>query len=195
MATIQKLLGWKVEAMPQLIPQDELNDEYVWEWKKTAELALKRKHHVSQHAMQTGDILHHYEKSKTTGVFFIANDGTHVDYLYAYKSINIEGKPSAAEALAYRFSDDIAGVTKEVFFDFLLPCCKFVVTDSVYTPDGQRWFKAQYNWAFGRRMKVFGLDTKEKTFFPVDRETFLFLQHSYWGLDDAHQHYRFAIEL
>jgi hypothetical protein len=195
MAPIQTILGWKVEAMPQLIPQDDLNDDFVWEWKKTAELALKRRYRLTQQAMQTGDILYHHEKSKTTGVFFLAADGVHVDYLYAYKSINIQGKPTAAEALAYRFSDDVVGVTKEVFFDFLLPYCKFVVTDSVYTPDGHRWFKAQYNWAFGRGMKVFGLDMKEKTFFPINKETFLFFQHSYWGLDNAHQHYRFAIEL
>src|ERR1700692_2209946 len=112
MNNIQKILGWKVEAMPQLIPQNQLNDKYVWEWKKVAELALKRKHRLVQHSMESGDFFFYYEKSKSTGVFFISNDGVHVDYLYAYKSIKIEGKSTAAEALAYRFSDNVAGVTK-----------------------------------------------------------------------------------
>lgn len=185
-------------AMPQLIPQDKLSLGYVNGWKLEAEKALRLGRHITQYEMDSRSaVLFHWAKSSVSGVWFIALDGKSVDYLYAYQSIKLEGIHRASEALAYLFTDDVRGVTKEVFFDRLLPNQKFVVTDSIYTPDGHRWFKTEYAYAFRKGYKVYAIDLTAKKYQHVrqiDKEEFVKLQPLYWGLDDAHQKYRFAIE-
>lgn len=185
----------KIEAMPQLIPQNELDNQYVEKKRIEAVQALRRGYHISSSLLGLGDTLHHYQKSNTSGTFFVADpDGT-INFLYAYQSIKIEGKPRAAEALAYRFNFRGKGLIREIFFNHLLPQCKFVVTDYAYTTLGQEWFDTQYHQALARDLKVYAIDLRSKTFKRIDAKTFIELQPLYWGLDDAHQQYRFAIEL
>lgn len=194
-------------AMPQLIPQDKLDMDYVNGWKQDAEKALRLGRHLTPHPMQSRPTtLYHWAKSSVSGVWFIAEDGKSVDYLYAYQSIRLEGVHRASEALAYVFNADadmgssgIRGVTKEIFFDYLLTDQKFVVTDSIYTPDGKRWFQAEYSHAFAAhaKYKVYAIDlgaARGSRIRPVTWDEFRQLQPLYWGQDTAHQKYRFAIE-
>lgn len=196
------MLAHKLQAMPQLIPQGELNMAYVNKWRKLATDAKKRGS-VKAHLLSPSDelnptVLYHYKKSGSSGVwFFWDNVNQVVTYLYAYTSISLAQKPRACEALAYLFDTSVRGFTKEVFFDYLLPDQKFVVTDSQYTPDGKRWFEAEYAFAFRSKLKVYALDLtkKEIELTLIDSKTFRELQELYWGEDDLHQQYRFAIEL
>jgi hypothetical protein len=185
----------KIEAMPQLIPQGELDRSFVEKKRIEAVQALKRGHRISTSLLFMGATLYHYQKTNTTGTFFTADPDGSINFLYAYKSIPLEGKPRAAEALAYRFNNRGKGIIGEVFAKHLLPHCKFVVTDYAYTPLGQDWFDTQYDHAFARGLKVYAIDLKAETIKQVDAQTFLELQPLYWGLDDAHQKYRFAIEI
>ena len=183
-------------AMPQLIPQSLLNLAYVNKWKVYAEKYLAKGTISPVEMPGTKYPLYHIKKSAVSGVWVISLDGKTVDYIYAYSSFRLKGKHKASEALAYLFNPQVRGVTKEVFFDFLLPELTFVVTDSVYTPDGHKWFQAEYNWAFARGFNVYALDlTKKVELVQIDKEAFYKLQPLYWGKDKIHQKYRFAIEL
>lgn len=184
---------------PQLIPQDQLDMAYVNKWKALAEKSLRIKRNVSTHNLRYRDYpLYHWKKSSVSGVWFIAIDGKTVDYLYAYESLRLEGIHKASEALAYLFNEDVSGVTERVFFEHLLPDLKFVVTDSIYTPLGHRWFRAEYNDAFGRGYNVYAIDLglgKGQKIRRINKSEFDELQSLYWGKDTQHQKYRFAIEL
>jgi len=188
-------MATKIEAMPQLMPQHELDRSHVEKKRVEAQQALKRGHRISTSRMFTGDLLHHYQKSGTSGTFFVADPEGNIDFLYAYQSIKMEGKPRAAEALAYRFTPAAKGLIREIFFNHLLPYCKFVVTDYAYTPLGHEWFTGQYALAARQGLTIYAIDLTAKTFKRIDAATFTELQSLYWGLDDAHQKYRFAIEL
>jgi hypothetical protein len=187
-------------AMPQLIPQDQLSMQYVNKWKADAEKALRLARNITLHKLEPEyqeSTLYHWAKSSTSGVWFISLDGKSVDYLYAYQSIRLDnsGQHKAAEALAYLFNPSVRGVTKGVFFNHLLPSQKFVVTDFMYTPDGHRWFEAEYVHAFGLGYKVYAIDMTGKTKLEqITEEQFWALQTQYWGLDAKHQKYRFAIK-
>lgn len=193
--TIKKL----ETAMPQLIPQDQLNMKYVMEWKASTEKALRIGRGVTKHTLEDRTFpVYHWAKSSVSGVWFISLDGENVDYLYSYQSLLLGGNHKASEALAYLFNTDVRGVTRAVFFNHLLPQQKFVVTDFIYTPDGHRWFQAEYNDAFGRGYKVYAiklLANKHPTVELITEEQFRELKGEYWGKSKAHQKYRFAIEL
>ena len=190
-------------AMPQLIQQKDLSLRFVIKWKNIAEKSLRMKKALLTPETELVYPLYHYQTSSVAGVWFISIDGVHVDYFYMYKSIKLAGLEEhkvfkAAEALGFLFNDQVVGVTRSVFFDHLLPSQKFVVTDSMYTPDGHRWFKAQYNLAFARKYKVYAIYLKARdaknSIFEIDLNSFPNLQISYWGMSDEYQHYRFAIE-
>jgi hypothetical protein len=186
-------------AMPQLIPQDQLSMQYVNTWKADAEKALRLGRGLTEHPLRNRTYpVYHWAKSASSGVWFISLDRKSVDYLYAYQSIRLDnsGQHKAAEALAYLFNPDMRGVTEKIFFDHLLPGQTFVVTDFMYTPDGRRWFEAQYNDSFGRGYNVYAIDMTGKTKLEqITEEQFRELQTQYWGLDAKHQKYRFAIQL
>lgn len=190
-------------AMPKLIPQSELDIAYVNKWKKAAENHLKYKKPSPIEGFTTSYPLYHLATSNTRGVWYISEDGKTIDYLYAYQSIKLQ-KPKAAEALAYLFSPGggpnyelgVRGVTRDIFFNYLLPQQKFVVTDSIYTPDGYRWFQSQYAFAFRTAgYVVYAWDMKRNEVRQIAKEEFKSLQTAYWGETDEHQLYRFAIEL
>jgi len=183
-------------AMPQLIPQSKLNPDYVEGWRKYAASALKNAN-LTPIKMQTMPyLLYHKRKSNTAGVWFISQDGITIDYLYAYQSVQIKGQPKASEALAFRFAKRfVRGVTKEIFFDHMLPDLRFIVTDSMYTPDGLGWFEAEYIYAYHVGHKVYAIDMRDQaSLHQITEKEFDGLQPLYWGMDDLHQQYRFAIE-
>jgi hypothetical protein len=191
-------------AMPQLIHQEDLNMAFVLKWKKVAEMALRNKKLTPIRMENHVYPLFHCATSKTSGVWFISGDRSKVDYLYAYFNAKVDRKTAVIEALAYLFTEDVRGVTKEVFFSYLLPYSKFVVTDSMYTPDAERWFGAEYvyafcsNGAFNNGYKVYafelskGKTTNYRQVLTIDE--FNKMKDGYWGLSGVHQKYRFAIE-
>lgn len=187
----------KLTAMPQLIPQTELNMQYVEKWKRKALSAYKHKALTPRRLRSTNLPLYH-AKIGAGGVYFVMNKDELV-YMYAYTmtTIPVHGAPNkvAAEALAYVFDDEGSGLMKEVFFDHLLHDLRFVVTDYIYTPKGRTWFVAQYRTAFleGHRIYVTGL-TDDFELMEADRDVFVALSRAYWGSADDFQKYRFAIE-
>lgn len=193
-----KEVGSLETAMPMLIPQDQLNMKYVETWRKRAEYALRR-NSVTKVKLTTHPIpLYLYKRSTNSGVWFASTDGQSVDYLYAYQQLKVSNHPRAAEALAYLFNPDVRGLTREVFFDFLLPDRKFVVTDSMYTEDGKRWFEAQYMLALSHpeAYTVYAVDLKSNSLKSIfSKEEFHQLQPKFWGRSVTHQKLRFAIEV
>ena len=186
-------------SMPQMIPQSGLNQAYVDNWRRYAERALRgwKKDNVLSPVVRksTKFTLYHKKKSNTSGVWFLSEDAKKIDFLYAYSSAPIFGKPHSVEALAYRFSEYTRGQIRDVFFDYLLPNSGFVVTDSQYTDDGHRWFQAEYVHAFNNGYKVYAIDLGVDMHARlINVDEFWALQDKYWGQDDEHQKYRFAIE-
>ena len=186
----------KVTAMPQLIPQSELTIKYIDYWKQEA-LSAYRNKSLTPIALKERDLaFYHYKKSALNGVLFVMSlDNTEIAYLYAYEKCTVAGKPKAAEALAYTFKMEARGLMKEVFFDHLLPYVGFIVTDSMYTPDGKKWFEAEYATAFDRKHKVYSIDLSTNAVSEVDRADFHKVVPLYWGTEEEFQKYRFAIEL
>lgn len=135
-------------SMPQIIPQSELSMTYVESLRKEAMSAWKRRSQttkVSQHRLTDSHFeLFLFRKSAKSGIYFVIHENK-VGFLYAYQAAtlpNPDGSSpkfaSAAEALAFSFDENVVGVIKNIFFDFLLPAQKFVVTDSIYTPTGSQ---------------------------------------------------------
>lgn len=187
-------------AMPQLIEQSDLDMTYVNKWKLRAERYLKHGEpkpiKMPSRPLDTYK-LYHYQKSGSSGVWFIVNKRNEIGFLYAYQSVKIGDIHQAAEALAYTFDKSLRGYIRDVFFDHLLPNSKFVVTDFMYTPDGHKWFEAEYAFAFSTGLNVYAIEIvskREQTVRQIDRDEFTQLQSQYWGMDDEHQKYRFAIE-
>jgi hypothetical protein len=181
--------------MPVVISQDELDLAHIQKWVNFIHSKLKANAYTSCKMKTVDRRLYHVKKSETSGCYFLTKDLYTIDYLYAYTSVSVQGEPKAAEALAYLMEKTLRGVTREVLFDHLLPRCKFVVTDSLYTPDGERWFHAAYTLAFAKKYKVYALDLKRNLFLKVNRQEFDFLLPSFWGRSSSFQTYRFAIAL
>ena len=182
-------------AMPQLIQQDQLSMAYV-NGGTTKALNAYRYKHLTKIALKDSSLaFYHYKQSSLTGVFFaMSKDLTDVAYLYSYTRCVIGGKPKAAEALAYRFLPEAYGLMKEAFFSHLLPIVGFVVTDYMYTPDGHKWFMAEYRVAFSRGYNVYAVDLTSNNVTQVTEAQFDALQTLYWGDSDKFQNLRFAIE-
>jgi len=133
---ITERTGIQELALPQLMPQDELNMQYVDNLKQETEQALLLNSCITLHKLEpeyAAETLYHWGKSTVSGVWFISLDGKTIDYLYAYQRILLNGKIRTS-ALPYLFNPHVRGVTKGIFFNHLLPDQKFVVTDFIYTP-------------------------------------------------------------
>ena len=187
-------------AIPQIIPQDDLGMDYVNKWKKFALSGLEcgklEPVHMPARPFDSNK-LYHYLKSGSSGVWFLVNRKREIAFLYSYQSVDISREPQAAEALAYLFDEHTRGYIRDVFFDHLLPYSKFVITDFIFTPQCHRWFQAEYNHAFSTGRLVYAieiLDKRTQSVRQIDRDEFDRLKPLYWGLDTAHQKYRFAIE-
>lgn len=190
-------------ALTQIIPQDDLNFDYVNRWKNEAEIALKTNRNITQitRYKSPGANLFHWKKSSVSGVWFFSRDNISIKYLYAYQGLQLNGIPKAAEALPYIFYNDslehdqVRGVTRTVFFDHILPDQKFVVTDSIYTQDNKRWFDTMYDNAFIWGHKIYAIELPTSVISEISPEEFYTLNSLYWGQDTEHQKYRFAISL
>lgn len=195
MSSLHKTYPSLLKAHPQLIHQDQLQRSYVEEWKKFAETQLKL---GTLRILRTKDkwSLYHVTK-KGRGAFFVSEDRKTVDYLYGYRTLKLKGKNQAYEALAYKFNPMVGGIAKEIFFNFMLPELKFIVTDSIYTPKGHDVFQNQYAYAFQHPNKynVYSIDTKSGGVDRVLKEDFYSLTPEKWGEEDPFANYRFAIEL
>lgn len=185
-----------LEAMPQLMETDQLKRAYVAKWRKFAKERLKFGT-VSIHKIKGQPYRLYSATRQGRGVFFISQDGKTIDYLYGYQVVSVKGKASAYEALAYRFNPDVKTVSLRVFFDHLLPELKFVVTDSLYTPEGYDWFRKQYSYAFDHPAKyqVYAIDTATNFSLKINQEEFQLLTSSLWGHSEPFAKYRYAIEL
>ena len=204
------MLQSKIEALPQLIPVLHGSDQFVRKWKRACENILRNGMNSSR--VTELDIpgvsktalgkVYHWEKKtgNEEGMYFASENGKSVDFLYYYCKVRILHleKKAVAEALAFRFNENALytrGLLPILFFDFLLPRVKFVVTDSVYSMDGQRWFYPQYRQAFANPGKytVYALDTSTLSVAEVTNDQFQALQSRYWGSTEEFQRYRFAI--
>ena len=134
-----------------------------------------------------------FKRNVSSGVFFISNDHHTIDYLYAYESVVVQKHRRAVEALLYNFHPTTKGASNEVFFEWMLPEFKFIVTDSVYTPSGKKWFEHQYSQAFSRGLKVWLINVNDNTSRQIDKEFFDVYGDLYWGSEESFKNNRFAI--
>ena len=200
-----------VEAMPQRIAVLFPTDATVKEIRQFAQTAYDHREVRKSQCVSvtlpgaTHASLWHAKRSRTTGVYFAVGANEKVDFVYDYKSLRVLGKQHAAEALAFRWDDPSRpgpggnrGFTRPVYFDLMLPRFGFVVTDSMYTADGERWLLAQYAEAFRSPNKyaVYLVDTKLGSVTPIQSwEEFSSRYASWWGFTEDFRQFRFAIEL
>lgn len=207
------MTSYKVEAMPQLIPVLQGSDKFVQKWKTACEGVLRNGMNSSRvipikipgMSDQGPGKVFHWEKKRDfeEGVYFATEDGKSVDFLYYYQGLQIliPSRKNVCEALAFRFNPDAKytrGLLPILFFKFLLPSAKFVVTDSIYTKDGEeRWFHPQYREALAHphQYSVYALDTTNREITEISLDQFWALQPRYWGSTEEFQRYRFAISI
>jgi len=188
------LKAHEVLAMPQLIPQNELNQSFVRKWRSLAEKALIQKPNMPWFQMlDSEDHIFLFKRNASSGVFFVSNDHKKVEYIHVYENVTVKGHRKAAEALLYNFGATTKKLSDEIFFEWMLPEFKFIVTDGTYTPSGQSWFVHQYAQAFARGLKVWLIDLAKDISKQIDKEYFDTYQFVHWGSEENFQKIRFAI--
>ena len=206
-------MSTKVEAMPQLLPVLSGSDKFVQKWKTACESTLRNGMNSARvtplkipgMSDQASGKVYHWEKKRNfeEGVYFATEDGKSIDFLYYYQGLQLQSpaRKIVCEALAFRFNQDAKytrGLLPILFFNFLLPAAKFVVTDSIYTKDGEeRWFHPQYREALAHpgKYKVYAVDTLTRSTAEINLDQFWALQPRYWGSTEEFQRYRFAIAI
>lgn len=79
------------------------------------------------------------------------------------------------------------GMATAVFFNYLLPRFKIVMSDSLQTESGQYFWLNRMVEALRKGLYVYGYDLDTNTFTAVTRENFTQIQNHYWGTEAAHE--------
>jgi hypothetical protein len=133
--------------------------------------------------------LYQYEKDINNGLFFLATDKT-IDYLVRYKTVELSvdvlpHRFASRQVLIKRFptsSIHSAQLGADVFWNYLFPRTKCLVSDTQQTVDGKSFWEYRIKEAFEKGLNVRLINTNDNTFEDVtNAEELHQLSSTIWG--------------